>query len=177
MVPYAHVTLPFPIRSAGGYREDLAVRALERVNLIDLGRREEEGTQITSTVASPSKGGRDGRWRPEPLSYFAKCKDKKICSCGVLLPSRTLVTRSYNPNMARGWESKSIEAQQDEAREKSSKPARKLTPEQAAQEREKEGLRLSRKRIVEQLARAQNARHKKMLQDALDELDARSRNL
>lgn len=75
--------------------------------------------------------------------------------------------------MARGWESKSVEAQQDEAREKPSKAARKLTPEQAAHEREREGLLLSRKRIVEQLARAQNARHKKMLQDALGELDTR----
>jgi hypothetical protein len=75
--------------------------------------------------------------------------------------------------MARGWESKSVEAQQDEAREKSSKTPRNLTPQQAAHEREKEGLELSRKRIVEQLANAQNARHKKMLQDALEELEAR----
>ncbi len=84
---------------------------------------------------------------------------------------------TYNPDMARGWESKSVEAQQSEAAEKSAAPRRKLSPEDAAREREKEGLRLSRNRIIQQLAASQNPRHQKVLQDALAELDRKLGNL
>jgi hypothetical protein len=73
--------------------------------------------------------------------------------------------------MARGWESKSVEDQQAEATQKSAKPGRKLTAAEAAREREKEGLRLSRSRILQQLASSQNPRHRKVLEDALAELD------
>lgn len=73
--------------------------------------------------------------------------------------------------MARGWESKSVEAQQADASEKSSNARVKLTPEAAAERREQENLRLSRQNVVHQLARAQNSRHRKLLEDALAELD------
>jgi hypothetical protein len=73
--------------------------------------------------------------------------------------------------MARGWESKSIEAQQAEANEKPSTPRARLSPEEAANHRQREGLRLSRQRIAQQLAIVQNPQHRKMLQDALAELD------
>lgn len=73
--------------------------------------------------------------------------------------------------MARGWESKSVEAQQDEAREKSSQTRRKLSLEEAATERHKQGLRLSRQRILQQLAATQNPRHQKLLEEALAALD------
>ena len=75
--------------------------------------------------------------------------------------------------MARGWESKSVEAQQAEAEEKSTKPRLQLSPEQAARSREKEGLRLSRHRVAQQLQSTQNPRHRKLLEDALAELDER----
>jgi hypothetical protein len=78
----------------------------------------------------------------------------------------------YNFKVARGWESKSVEEQQAEA---ASTPARQkppLTPEQSAQQRERQGLVLSRKRVLQQLEAAQNPRHRKMLQDALADLDA-----
>lgn len=78
-------------------------------------------------------------------------------------------------SMARGWESKSVEAQQAELEEKSTKPRTKLSREQAAQLRVKEGLRLSRQRIVQQLAASQNPRHRKILEDALAELDEKLR--
>jgi hypothetical protein len=73
--------------------------------------------------------------------------------------------------MARGWESKSVEAQQAELEEKSTKPRTKLSREQAVELRVKEGLRLSRQRIVQQLAASQNPRHRKVLEAALAELD------
>jgi hypothetical protein len=73
--------------------------------------------------------------------------------------------------MARGWESKSIEAQQADAREKPSTPRTRLSPEEAANQRQREVLRLSRQRIIRQLATVQNPHHRKMLQDALADLD------
>jgi hypothetical protein len=81
---------------------------------------------------------------------------------------------SYNEHrMARGWESKSVESQQAEAAERPQKKRPPLTPEQAAREREKQGLMLARQRILAQIAAAQHPRHLQMLQAALADLDAR----
>jgi hypothetical protein len=73
--------------------------------------------------------------------------------------------------VARGWESKSVEAQQAEASDKSSKPRPPMSPEEAARWREKESLRLSRQRVLQQLDATQNPRHRKMLEDSLAALD------
>lgn len=73
--------------------------------------------------------------------------------------------------MARGWESKSVEAQQDEAAQQSSKSRIRLSPEEAARSRERENLRLSRQRVVQQIESSQNPKHRKILQDALTDLD------
>jgi hypothetical protein len=73
--------------------------------------------------------------------------------------------------MARGWESKSVEAQQAESRDKQPSSRSRLSPEEAANRRHKEVLRLSRQRIAEQLATVQNPHHRKMLEHALAELD------
>jgi hypothetical protein len=77
--------------------------------------------------------------------------------------------------MARGWESKSVEAQQAEASDKSAKPRPKLSSEEAARWREKESLRLSRQRVLQQLEVSQNPRHRKLLEDSLATLDAKLR--
>jgi hypothetical protein len=73
--------------------------------------------------------------------------------------------------MARGWESKSVEAQQAEAAEASAPPKPRLSAGQAAEVRAKEGLLLSRRRILNELQGIQNQRHRQMLQRALAELD------
>ena len=73
--------------------------------------------------------------------------------------------------MARGWESKSVEAQQADAAEKSGKPRVKLSPEAAARSRERENLRLARQRVVQQLEQSQNSRHRDLLQRTLADLD------
>ncbi len=73
--------------------------------------------------------------------------------------------------MARGWESKSVEAQQAEAAEKRAKAAPPLTADQAMRHREQEGLRLARKRVLQQLQSNLNPRHRKLLEDELAELD------
>jgi len=75
--------------------------------------------------------------------------------------------------MARGWESKSVEAQQAEAWEKSNTARRRLSPEEAARVREKESLRLARQRLLEQIERTENPRHRKLLEDSLAELEKR----
>ncbi len=75
--------------------------------------------------------------------------------------------------MARGWESKSVEAQQLEAAESTTSIKARLSPEQIAALQQREGLLLSRKHVLQQLQAAQNPRHQKILQDALAELDAR----
>jgi hypothetical protein len=73
--------------------------------------------------------------------------------------------------VARGWESKSVEAQQAEAGEKTTKNRTKLTPEAAARQRERETLRLSRLRVLQQLDAAQNPLLRRSLEAALAELD------
>jgi hypothetical protein len=72
--------------------------------------------------------------------------------------------------MARGWESKSVEAQQEEAA-KSALPARApLTPQQAASARARQRLELARKQVLDQLDAATNSRHRAMLELALADL-------
>lgn len=73
--------------------------------------------------------------------------------------------------MARGWESKSIEAQQEEAAQTkiSAKPL--LTREEADGARELANLRLTLKRVAEQLAMAANPRYRAMLDLARIDLE------
>jgi hypothetical protein len=72
--------------------------------------------------------------------------------------------------VARGWESKSVELQQDDARSEV-EPKSRLTPEQREIESRKEGLKLSRSRTLGQLHAAENPRYRKILEQTLAELD------
>lgn len=78
---------------------------------------------------------------------------------------------NYNRRVARGWESKSVEAQQAEAGEQSSPRRPKMSPDEAARFRERESLRLSRQKVLQQMKASSNPRHQKLLQDALASLD------
>jgi len=80
--------------------------------------------------------------------------------------------QSYNPGMARGWESKSVEEQQSAAVAQTESKQR-LTPEQLARRQQKDSIQLSRRRILQQLESVQNPRHRQMLESALAELDDR----
>lgn len=73
--------------------------------------------------------------------------------------------------MARGWESKSVEEQQAAATVQTEAKQR-LTPQQAAQKRQKEAVELSRRLVRQQLQSAQNPRHRQMLESALADLDS-----
>jgi hypothetical protein len=74
--------------------------------------------------------------------------------------------------MARGWESKAVEEQQAEATRALDPPRVRLYPEQVEKENRRQGLSLSRKRVLQQLQEAQNPNHRKMLEAALGDLDA-----
>ncbi|HKW16067.1 MAG TPA: hypothetical protein VJO35_01015 [Terriglobales bacterium] len=74
--------------------------------------------------------------------------------------------------MARGWESKSIEQQQEEAKSSAPQTRKQLTPEQIASQQRRRGLELSRQRVLQQLEQATNPQHRKMLESALADLQS-----
>lgn len=80
---------------------------------------------------------------------------------------------NYTVRMARGWESKSVEAQQSEAAQETGPLKPLLTPQQKANLQKKEGLMLQRRRVAQQLESATNPQYQKMLQAALADLEAR----
>ena len=72
--------------------------------------------------------------------------------------------------MARGWESKSVEAQQDEAsRDRVSKP--QLTPEERRTAERRTALELARARTASDLERATAPHHRRMLEQAIATID------
>jgi precorrin-6B methylase 1 len=76
--------------------------------------------------------------------------------------------------MARGWESKSVEAQIEEA--SSAKPFEgksALTEEQAQNKIRKADLVLSRRRVLQQLEHSTNERYCELLRRTLADLDTR----
>jgi tRNA-dihydrouridine synthase B len=72
--------------------------------------------------------------------------------------------------MARGWDSKSVEQQQEEARSQETRHP-PLTPGQIEKRNRRQGLLLSRQRVLQQLEAASNPRRRQMLEAALAELD------
>jgi hypothetical protein len=85
--------------------------------------------------------------------------------------------KNYNQPMARGWESKSVEAQQEEASTKPAHSRPAMSPEEAARWREKENLRLARQGVLQQMQATQNPRHRKLLEDSLADLNEKLRVL
>ena len=74
--------------------------------------------------------------------------------------------------MARGWESKSVEAQQDAAQTPRT-PARGVTREEAARRAERATLMLARTRALADLQAACVPAHRAMLEQAVADLDRR----
>jgi hypothetical protein len=76
--------------------------------------------------------------------------------------------------MARGWESKNVEAQQAERE----RPAdRTQGPADPARATRRKGLELARARVAADLEAATNVRHRAMLEAALADLDRQIRDL
>ena len=76
--------------------------------------------------------------------------------------------------MARGWESKAIESQQDEAA-RGRAPTDRRTDAQRAADAKHRDLSLTRARVVADLERATRPAHREMLTRALEALDAQLR--
>lgn len=75
--------------------------------------------------------------------------------------------------MARGWESKAIEAQQDAAADRTSTGSAPVSPEDAARQAKRATLMLARTRALADLQQACAAPHRAMLERAIADLDAR----
>ena len=77
--------------------------------------------------------------------------------------------------MARGWESKAVADQMDEAEERARKKQRaedELSPEERARRERLGSLELSRARTLSQLEQATRPAHREMLQRTLRALEA-----
>ena len=80
---------------------------------------------------------------------------------------------AYNQGMARGWESKSVEAQMEASNDAKSAVSKVLlSPEQLQQQRKKADLTLSRNRVAQQLAASSNEKYSELLRRTLADLDA-----
>jgi hypothetical protein len=79
--------------------------------------------------------------------------------------------------MARGWESKSVEQQQEERSAPRSTLRAPIPLDEQQRNRTREGLLLSRKRLAQQLQAAGNPRHRQMLEQAIAELDSQVSSL
>jgi hypothetical protein len=79
----------------------------------------------------------------------------------------------YNCGMARGWESKSVEAQIEESdSEPSLSETRSCSAEEMQLQMKKADLELSRKLVLQQMERSDNERYSELLRRTLAGLDA-----
>jgi hypothetical protein len=80
--------------------------------------------------------------------------------------------------MARGWESKSVEDQIAASEDRKAAAAKKVrTADEIARESRKQGLLLSRAKIVRDIENARDERHRAALQQALDYIDGQIQTL
>lgn len=80
--------------------------------------------------------------------------------------------------MARGWESKSIESQMDSAKEE--QPANSKgsqTAEQKRAEQERQGLKMARARVLQQLEASSNDAYVRSLRQALSDLEEKLKKM
>lgn len=74
--------------------------------------------------------------------------------------------------MARGWESKSVEAQMENAKDGAASGSKApLTDGEKKARHERDSLKLSRAYIVQQIEASTNERYTKSLEQALSEID------
>ena len=80
--------------------------------------------------------------------------------------------------MARGWESKSVEAQIEEVKEDhAAGPRRQLTDAERKDQNERDNLKLSRAYVVHQIEASTNERYTESLRQALSEIDRKLASL
>ncbi len=75
-------------------------------------------------------------------------------------------------DVARGWDSKSVESQRESAEaEKTAPVSGRPSKEQLEQQWKRESLELSRKRVLNDLAASKNPRYRRLLEAALAHLE------
>jgi hypothetical protein len=74
--------------------------------------------------------------------------------------------------MARGWESKSVEVQQEEASRTQGGSGRPVTVEERDRQQRRRTLELARARATADLARATTDAHRAMIEQSIADLDA-----
>ena len=79
--------------------------------------------------------------------------------------------------MARGWESKSVEAQMESATNSAPEVKSQLTDDERKDQRERDSLKLSRAYVVHQIEASTNERYTETLRQALNEIDRKLANL
>jgi hypothetical protein len=80
--------------------------------------------------------------------------------------------------MARGWESKDVESQQElKAEERRLRAKGEQSPEELERERRLEDLRLNRTRVLRDLSMAANPRYRRMLEESYRFLEEEIRKL
>lgn len=77
--------------------------------------------------------------------------------------------------MARGWESKSVEAQQDAESREDRGPS--VSPEQREAQQKRAGLELSRRRVLQEIETTRSEARRASLEQALSFLDEEIRKL
>ena len=79
----------------------------------------------------------------------------------------------YNFSMARGWESKSVEQQIEDAQvDPNRSSSTNAAPAQVELRRRREGLLLQRSRILQEIASARNSRYQELLKEMLRHLES-----
>jgi hypothetical protein len=79
--------------------------------------------------------------------------------------------------VARGWESKGVEDQMAAAEERKSAPKVTRSPQEIERDSRRQGLLLSRAKIVGDMKNARDDRHRAALQQALDYIDSQMAQL
>lgn len=79
--------------------------------------------------------------------------------------------------MARGWESKSVEAQMEEVKEGQKGTTHQLSDGEKKDRHERDSLKLSRAYVVHQIEVSTNERYTESLRNALSEIDQKLASL
>ena len=95
-------------------------------------------------------------------SILSQKSEKVICFCRPHSP--------YNVRMARGWESKSVDSQQEDLHQESVQAAKSRKGEEK-HTRERDLLVLARTSITQKLEATENPRYREQLNRALADLD------
>jgi vacuolar-type H+-ATPase subunit E/Vma4 len=86
--------------------------------------------------------------------------------------SSVVASNSYNLSMARGWESKSVEAQMETAQQNQIAEGKAaLSDDEKNRKRERDGLRLSRAYLLHKIESSTNERYTETLRKALAEIE------